>query len=222
LVTLFVQDLSARARQYREPARQLVEVLEQYADRLGLDPQAASGRLHTARLAADLLDALDSQQSGIEIIRCLAKAPLGGPPQRAGRSIRSAQEVVRALRAAPWDNFNLIAGLSGEWAAEADAIMGCLRAAAADDELTTPLAPALERARTEAVRLLRKAIPPARERHGEDELVQRVDPDGLVGPKPDGRLAVATEEVDQALSRLKDVAAQHPGKRIEVSWRVVE
>lgn len=236
LVAMFIQDLSAHARQYREPAHQLVEALEDYADRLGLDPQATSGRLHTARVAADLLDALDSQQNGVEIIRYLARAPLGGPPQRTGRSIRSAQDVVRALRAASWDNFNLIAGLSGGWAAKADAIMGRLRAAAADDELTTPLAPALEQARTEAVSLLQEAIPPPPpppppDRNGgrDGEASGRASNSGTADkpvPPPregeGGSLIVSTGDVTRAVSQLSDFAGRHPGKTIRIDWRVVE
>src|SRR5690606_33760097 len=53
LIALFVQDVSARAREKRAPAHRLVAALERYADRLGLDPYATTGRLHTARAAAD-------------------------------------------------------------------------------------------------------------------------------------------------------------------------
>lgn len=212
LITIFIQDLSASARQYREPAHRLVEALEQYADRLGLDPYATTGRMHTARAAADLLDGLGSRQNDVEIIRHLATAPLGGPPQRTGRSIRSADEVARALEEADWDTFDVIAKLGEPWSAEAEAILGRLRAAAADDELTTSLPRALRQARTEAIELIRRATatPPP--------------PPPL--PPPSGRehgsLRISADNVEKAISDLRGFAADHSDKTIEVSWRVIE
>jgi hypothetical protein len=206
LIALFVQDLSARAQQHRDPAHRLVEALEQHAARLGIDPAGTGGRLHTARAAADLLDGLGSRHHSVEIIKHIATADLGGPAQRVGRSVRSAQEVVGALRAAAWDTFDLIDGLADPWAAEAAGILGRLREAAVDDELTTALEPALTDARSEATKLLRRAItkPP-----------DRRSPDG-------GSTRVTAEDVEQVLSTIRDLATRHPGGTIEVSWRVVE
>ena len=117
LVAMFVQDLSRQARQHRDAAHRLVDELERHADRLGLDLRADSGRLHTAHAAADLLDGLDSRHQVLDIVKHLAHADLGGPPQRAGKSIRSAEDVVQALRSTPWDMFGVLTGLPspGRW-----------------------------------------------------------------------------------------------------------
>jgi hypothetical protein len=218
LITLFIQDLSARARMYRDPAHRLVEALERHSKRLGLDPAATEGRLHTAQVSADLLDGLGSRLNSIDIVRHLATADLGGPAQRAGRSVRSADDVVRALAGAPWENFDLIAGLGEPWAGEAATIFDRLRAAATADEMTTQLAPALARARADATDLLRRATSRSKPPPDDD------DGGRLVDPKPGDveTVRVPAGDLGAAVEKLRAAATRHAGKTLEVSWRVVE
>ncbi len=157
LVALFVQELQRQAQAARGAADLLVDELEERAERLGLDIRANRGRLHTARLAVALLSGLLASHGDVEVIRHLARAELDGSPERVGRSIRSADEVVRALRTAGWDTFDLVAGLGEPWSDEAARIFASLRDAGADDELTTPLGPVLNRSRQAATDLLRRA-----------------------------------------------------------------
>ena len=124
---MFIQDLSAHARQYREPAHQLVEALEDYADRLDSTRRPPGPAAHRP-VAADLLDALDSQ-------RTASRSSAISPGRRwaarhSGLDAASAAPRRRPrVAAASWDNFNL-----DRWAerraAKADAIMGRSRAAA--------------------------------------------------------------------------------------------
>jgi hypothetical protein len=219
LVALFVQDVSRRARQHRPAAHTLVEQLERHRDRLGLDPGATTGRLHTAHAAADLLDGLDSRHNDIEIVRQLARADLGGPAQRAGKSIRSAEEISTALRTAGWDTFELIAGLGDPWRSEADDIFETLRRAAQDDELTTALAPVLSKCRSRATDLLRRAT---RRKPTADAVDDPIDP----RPRPSdsdvhGRAVATGADLESALAELRSVAQKHTERRIEVSWRVL-
>jgi hypothetical protein len=224
LITMFTAELSRRASQYRDPAHRLVDALERHAGRLGIDPMAGDGRLQTARAAVDLLDGLGSRHDSMDVIRHLATAELGGPAERVGRSVRSADEVVRALASAAWENFELIDGLGVPWAVEAAEIFARLRTAAEVDELTAPLAPALSRARTEATDLLRRATKPPpsppvvatppppqprppRQREASDH--------GSISVRPGTDVATALAEVSK-------FARAHTGETIEVTWRVVE
>jgi len=232
LVAMFVQDLSRQARHHRDAAHRLVEELERHADRLGLDPAADSGRLHTAYAARDLLDGLDSRHRDIDIVRQLAHTDLGGPAQRAGKSIRSAAEVVQALQNTDWQNLELLTGLDERWAAEAAEILTTLRQAANDDELTTPLSAALTRARTRTTDLLRRATrPQSRPR----VTVTPEPPPGLELPDPadqsgtdrsgteqpeQGNAVVDGDDLDELMATLRKVTSRHPGSRIEVFWRV--
>jgi hypothetical protein len=246
LVAMFVQDLSRQARQHRDAAHRLVAELERHADLLGLDPAADSGRLHTAYAARDLLDGLDSRHRDIDIVRQLAQSDLGGPPQRAGRSIRSAEDVVAALgQLSPGNNVELLTELTrlaDPWAAEAAEILAALRQAGQDDELTTPLGPALKQARGRATDLLKRMT------RGQPR--PRVEPPGVVvdtdrpgqlrprqpdaetpirsgdpvldpgGPVEQGSVLLDGDDFAELVETLRKVAGRHPGNRIEVTWRV--
>ncbi|MDT3441472.1 phage resistance protein [Pseudofrankia sp. BMG5.37] len=170
LVRQFVADVQARARERWSASKDLVGVLEQHAARLGLDlatggpagtgPDAV-GRLRTARSAHNLLSALDVPKPGPEIVTRLARADLGGPADRLAVSISRAFDVAAAVRAAPWDIFDLVARLPEPHEIEAREILDRVRAAGAADELTVALAKVLINARSETNALLKRAyIPP--------------------------------------------------------------
>ncbi|GAB3810398.1 BREX-2 system ATPase PglY [Micromonospora zhanjiangensis] len=245
LLAIFGRDLTMEAKRHRDAVQELVSQLETHAAKLGLDDRATSGRLATARAAKELLTALDERRSAVEIVERLARADLGGPADRTGRSISSAAQVSAALAAASWDNFDIVAGLaSGEYGAEANAILAALRGAARADELTTPLAPALHRAQTDATALLRRVTrsgsggdsgPDPSRGGGSDSTggdpgsrsgggtggagAGGTDADG--GGRRHGGRQVSSDALDPALADLHAFAADHPGATIEVSWRIV-
>jgi len=248
VVAMFVRQLSEHARSHRDAAHTLVQRLERYAEPLGLDPSATEGRLHTARAAADLLDGLGSRQHSPEIVNHLARSDLGGPAQRTGRSIRSAQQVADALAGASWDTFGLIAGLGEPYAAEAATIFDALRRAAQADELTASLPDALDKARVEATALLRKATtrPPGPPAAWVPQPPTVTVTDGPVGtdgydagtspatrpPVPGqvrtepgtagGMQQVTAADLETALAALRAFVQARPEATIEVTWRVVE
>ncbi|MEU5566145.1 BREX-2 system ATPase PglY [Micromonospora musae] len=232
LVALFGRDLSNQATRHRDAAHTLVTRLEQHAAWLGLDRE--SGRLATARAAADLLEALVTARSAKEAIERLARAELAGPADRTGKSITSAADVSTALIAAPWDTFEIVAGLPEPYANEAETLLADLRRTAQADELTAPLAPALRRAQTDATALLRRATrkpeivhPPRRDDDKPEVVVpERPDHDIIRDPRPDGshqldRVAVRAGELETAVEQLRSFARDHSGATIEVIWRIV-
>jgi hypothetical protein len=85
---------------------------------------------------------------------------------------------------------------------------------AAEDELTAKLEPALARARTEATDLLQRAT-------------RRPPPPQTPPPPPPppgehgSARVVGGGDIAAALREISDFAARHPGKTIEVTWRVV-
>ncbi|MEV4719417.1 hypothetical protein AB0J94_19670 [Micromonospora noduli] len=233
LVAMFGRDLVTSATRHREAAHGLVARLQQHASWLKIDLE--SGRLATARAAADLLETLVNGRSAVEAVERLARAELAGPADRTGRSISSASQVSAALAAAPWDTFEIVAGLPEPHAAEAAAIFAELRRVAQADELTAPLAPALRRAQADATALLRRATRkpeivyvPGRD-EGKDEIVQPrrpIDeetpriPEGEVG-KPSGRISVPVGDLDRAVDQLRAFAVDQGAATIEVTWRIV-
>ncbi|GAA0986583.1 hypothetical protein GCM10009555_064310 [Acrocarpospora macrocephala] len=241
LAVIFARQLSNDSRTYRDAAHQLVARLEAHTGMLGLDLEARQGRLHTSRCAADLLDGLGSRHGQLDIIAQLAEAELGGPAQRTGKSIKSAQAVSAALKNAPWENFEIIASLPEPYDQEAQRILNDLRQTAVADELTIGLGPALERAATAAAALIRTAtarppvVPP-----GPSPVVPGPQPNPPVQPSPTPGTTGATDPVVPPvapaagastrtvrvadLTALADeiVAAAHPDATVEISWRVIE
>ncbi|MGA4544421.1 phage resistance protein [Uniformispora flossi] len=249
LVNKFVRELSDQSRRYRDAAHQLLGALEEHADQLGLALAAKDGRLHSARVAAEVLDGLTSRSNNLDIITHLASVDLGGPAERIGRSIKSADKVYAALRdAGQWDSFELISGLPDPYRAPAQRILAALHDAALTDELVRPLQPALEQARREATTLLKKAMaartpvpPPVTPVHqdGTDTPGKSAVPSGALPPA--GRVVatlpptagsgvesrvVAANELNAAVSELRafvqNVTRNAPEARVEITWKVVE
>ncbi|MEH1014266.1 hypothetical protein V6U90_14280 [Micromonospora sp. CPCC 206060] len=221
LVAMFGRDLINAAERYQQSAHDLVRQLDLHVTWLGIAPDATTGRLATARAAADLLAALVARRPAVETIESLARADLGGPADRTGKSIKSATQVAAELAAAPWDTFEIIEGLAEPHAAEAALIVAELRAATRADELTTPLAPALRRARAAATDLLRRAT--ARQPGPQPDRTRDAEP--LATPdrvgRPAGQIRVGAADLEQAVADLRAFAEEHQGASIEVSWRVV-
>ncbi|MBM0236143.1 hypothetical protein JNW88_01630 [Micromonospora sp. ATA32] len=147
----------------------------------------------------------------------------------------SAAQVSAALAAAPWDTFEIVAGLPEPYAAESAAILGELRRVAQADELTASLAPALRRAQTDSTALIRRATrkPDVVYVPGRDE-----DKPGIVHPRgpidqdtpqvvdvavdrPSGRISVPAGDLDRAVEQLRAFAADQGDATIEVTWRIV-
>ncbi|MGN9811549.1 BREX-2 system ATPase PglY [Micromonospora sp. BQ11] len=223
LVALFGRDLTTQANRHRDAAHGLLARLDQHATWLGIDKEAGTGRLATARAAADLLEALFNGRSAVETVERLARAELAGPADRTGKSIMSAAQVSAALAAAPWDTFEIVAGLAEPHAAEAAAILGELRRVAQADELTAPLAPALRRAQADSTALIRRATtqrvePPVK--NPPPEVI--VDPGQThLVPVPRGGVRVTAASLGQAVEELRAFAADQGDATIEVTWRIV-
>ncbi len=236
LVRGFVAEVCRNARQHVSDARVLVDRLERHAVQLGLEVEAGTGRLHTARRALDLLESLDDPRAGAEIVTRLAGADLGGPADRTARSIKSARHVADVLASAPWDNFEMIARLGEPHRAEAQNILDVLSRVAHNDELTESLPSALAATRADATALLRrvlptptptprptppKPVPPAPPLVLPQKPEPRVTPSSL--PPESARSGerhwqVQVADLDKAVAELRDVAAGQSGD-IEITWR---
>jgi hypothetical protein len=248
LATMFARQLSDDSRKYRDAAEQLVAQLEAHAQTLGLDPAAGEGRLHTAQAAADLLEGLGSRYGRLDIIEQLATADLGGPAQRVGKSIKSAAAVAEAIRTAKWDALQHIDSLPAPYDQDASRIFDRLQEDAAVDELTVALGPALAKAGAAAAELTRRANADAAEvlraqraaekqagatEAGGGEQVSRPTSSDARAPREDTPVTV-TRPVDRPASATRtlaaahlegyaaEIAAEHSGATIEISWRVVE
>ena len=178
-------------------------------------------------------------------------------PTRTSVVRRSARARASAVRktwcrpyAAPPGTCSVVlTGVAEPWSVEAAEIFTTLRQAANDDELTTPLAPALHRARTRAAELVTRS-PRARpdpyptrgrrrtaagSRTPTPVVPARSDPSGrprVSNPRlwsttarPNrarrtGHVVTDSDDLTAALDTLREVAGRNPGSRIEITWRV--
>ncbi len=158
LVRDFAGRVAAAARERLADARTLVDALEGHGARLGLDPLATAGRLHTAHRALDLLAALDAAASPAELVTVLARADLGGPADRLAKSITTARQVREALDATQWSYLEMLDGLPEPHGTRGRAILADLSEAGGHDELTTSLAPDLRAASSAATTTVADAL----------------------------------------------------------------
>lgn len=208
-----------KATEWRTAATDLVGELEKHAGVLGLDHDALTGRLATARRGRDLVEAIVGRTDATDRIETLGGFDLPEEPQALAKSLSSAHTVAAALRGAAWDLLEQIDVFDND-----GSIATALHATARAEELHSALAPALVQARTDIVARLPKTPGPG-----------PATPPPLVAPpapqpadhtpskpvSPDDVVLEITDEDD-----LSDVAARvkaayakkQPGKTFRVRW----
>lgn len=136
-------------------ASTLVERLRAHADTLALDLDAASGRLHTAERALELITQLRAATAPLERVQLLASFTLVDSAATA-RSVASAADVARALDVVDWQ---ALAAAQGRGDAAFDDAFARLQEAARLDESIVPLGVRLHEASEEARRVVIQAAP---------------------------------------------------------------
>lgn len=151
---------SAASRQ--QAARELVKALTAHANVLGLDVAAATGRLATARRAAQFVADLAGERDDVVLVETMARADLGEiDDQAVGAVLSQAEKVSGAL--AQQHQWPVLQAISARAAhdQQARAIIEELRDAARRDQHGQGLVDALEAAVTASAGLL-AAAPSAR------------------------------------------------------------
>ena len=213
-----VAELAAAVREHargrRAAAGELVEALARDRDHLGLDDDA--DRLRTAHAARDLLAAVQVDQDRA-VIEALAHAHVPTSPEALARSLSTAETVVQALRAANWPLLDQVGALPEPWASQGKGILDRLTDAARHDELSSPLAGALDTATNEATNLLARVIqPPNRPpRQGGQTTTSGRLP-------PQGRRAEAGIEANQLARQLSNEAEERELEELDVRWKFRE
>jgi hypothetical protein len=190
-----------------------------------------SPRYRTAQAVAALVKAL-AKREPTPRLQALAKATLNTSAAAMGRSLTSAGAVGKALGQVFWEPLQAIGHLADERGEQGQAIVARLVEALQADELTTALAPALQEAQQQAVRLLAPVPPPG--------LLQPVLP--RPGPRPGqhggtsapvlvpGWKAVeagerdnlAAEDLERLVAELRQKLAAGKGRRLKLTWTVLE
>ncbi|WP_166390126.1 hypothetical protein [Nocardioides ochotonae] len=204
-----------KATEWRAAASDLVTELEKHATMLGLDPAAVDGRLATARRGRDLIEALAGRSDTTVVVETLGGFDLPEEPQALAKSLSSAHAVVASLRGAAWDLLSQVDTFDTD-----GSVAAALQASARAEELHSPLAPALLKARSEIIaRLPKRPTPP----------VPPPTPPTPVPPAPTPPPAAHPDDVtleitddvslDDVATRIRAAyATKQPGKTFRVRW----
>lgn len=147
------------AHQYAPYAASLVSALQRHGDQLGLDPQADTGRLATARRAAKLLADVDRERDDVVLVEMVAVVDLGDIDDAAvAAAYKQARPVLAALSGTQWTLIDAARSQSSTNEA-ARALVDDLERAARHDQNAVDLADALQNAVDRAAKLLASNVP---------------------------------------------------------------
>ncbi|WP_394159783.1 DUF6079 family protein [Galactobacter valiniphilus] len=218
-VTRLGQAVLRAAGPMRAPATNLVSVLEQHDEALGLDASATTGRLHTARRGRDLIEALHTNTEPAKAVTTLGTFDLSSEPQPLAKSLKSADDIQAAVHGADWQLLDKISQVD-----TGGDIADALHTAARAEELHRPLAAALTQARTAVlVRLTATSAPAVPGTEPQPVPVDDPKPKPGPGPVDDPDLVELTidgEDVleSQIVALREAFATKQPGKKLHVKW----
>ncbi|APE37126.1 phage resistance protein [Nocardia mangyaensis] len=149
------------AAQYHDPTVRLIEQLTEHAAILGIDADARTGRLATAKRVARVLRDINGESDDVVVVGLVAEADFGSADDiAASTAFKQAQRVCEALGRARW---TLLSAMVDKAAADERAalIVTELRDAARREQNVAELSGALERAVTSTEQLLAMQPPPS-------------------------------------------------------------
>lgn len=204
-------DVRAAAAERLPAAEALCDALAAHAATLDLTPDAP--RRETARVAAELVDALAGSTDSTKLVTTLGDAELPRPVEVYRAGLDHAADLVRTFTDLRWqilDQLPTLASAGGAKSEQAGAILATLRAAARNDEHAQRLGPVLTDAETRAIKLVIDPTP--------------VPPPPTPPPTPSKwttRRAVG-RDLAGIVAELSDLGNSNPAARYEVAWRKLE
>ncbi|MDT5026388.1 MAG: hypothetical protein QOE61_2814, partial [Micromonosporaceae bacterium] len=157
-LTEFSKIVRAEARTYAAPAAELVTVLTRHATVLGIDLDARTGRLATAKRVAKLLREIAAETDDVVLVGLIAEADVGGiGDSTAGTAFKQAVTVIQSLAATQWALLEAIVARAGH-DERANVIVEQLRLVAGADEAVHDLSAALDDAVRKAAALLAAGV----------------------------------------------------------------
>jgi hypothetical protein len=196
------------------------------------DP-AATDRARIAESAVRLCEELTASQNEVALIEALARFQLPtAAPEHIGRSLTTAPDVVSAGSRVDWNIIIAVAGWQHEHllATQARDLSSSLARSWAENELAAPLRPELEKADRGARRLLLQAqaaaetgaasADAAAQAPAAVDAQARTAVSTIAAVEESGEREVDSTTVSEVTAVIGSLARQ--GKRVRVSWRVVQ
>ena len=203
--------LTAEARSAEPASEALVSELSGRCTAFSVDP-SASARMRSARAARDLTRTLTQTGDPLDAIRAFATFPIDSAPH-VGKALKSAADVAATLRSESWSLLQVAAGRESEPGFAQ--VVARVRQGLLDDEFAAPLAPLIQAAFDDTVRLVRGTTPPTPPEPGS------IEPPPLATPGVhvvrDHRDALTVAEAREALDRLARVDGE---VEVALSWTI--
>jgi hypothetical protein len=174
-----------------------VGLLDSHASDLGLDTHGSTGRLATARSAANLVERLTREDDDVALVTVLAQVDLPVADEVAAKSLSSAPDVARAISATQWEIVRRLATLEPS-KSDARAVLEDLRSTTAFEEHAKPLAPVL-------LSTVKAAV-------------QIITSDAERTPPTSHRKTVPAAEIATVIDELETFAREHAADRITITW----
>lgn len=143
--------LTTEARSAGQACEALVPALEKHCATFAVDLDA-SQRLRSARTTRDLTRVLTQADGALEVIQAFARFPVDNA-QHLGTALSSAEAVVETLRSESWALLRVAADRESE--AGFGQVVTRVRRSLCDDEFAAPLAPVIQAAYEDAIKLVR-------------------------------------------------------------------
>jgi len=247
----FEQKVRAEATKRVGDAGRLVDALQTAYGRFGLATDASDGRLATARAAMLLVDALTSASDRIRLVGILAGDSPAVPASSDAvtddallRSLANAAAVTTALTDYKWDYLTPLMvggredrlGWDDQIRADAVAILDQLAEALHSDEIAIQLIRQLDRTTDAVFALMARQSGPKKAQPDEQKPSQEEQSGGTKENKPapadppdhggvPGQRGTVIRRrgagLDEILTCLRQVLADHADADVEISWRVL-
>ena len=203
------EQIHTQLKAVRADCERLCQRLRERMQYFGLAPESAP-RMQTAAAVQTLVETVANSPVQ-SIVAAVASAELQTSAAAMGSSLKKAGVVSAGLEGINWEIFDGIAQLTDSRMQEAAAIRGRVVEALAADEYATGLIPALQRAQSDALRLITKPV--------ETPLTPR--------PRTQKDLRLEGQESDLPLERAREVFGeidaalqQDASRRVTLRWQI--
>jgi hypothetical protein len=210
-----VQKLAERDRQ---AAHDLVREVRLSLARMGATDAeiAPASRWRTAQAADALVTGLAGKDA-TAALKHLAQSKLDTSAAAMSKSLETAAGVLHALRQTRWEMFDSVAHIHDEDQPEANALLADLKDALASDEYALALAPHLDTALTQAIRLLRPKKPPITRTPTAPPTPSPIPPDGWKMIEQ-GQDQITPGNWEEQIAKLKALLGEGGDVRLEIHW----
>jgi hypothetical protein len=204
-VVKLVEDVKGQVVAIRLGCERLCHALRDAMPWFGISAESAP-RMRTATAGLAFVEGVASSRPE-DVVRVVARARVETSEAAMGSSLKRATELCKRLETTRWELLEAVAKLTDARAAAATAIRERVADALSKDEYAVALGPELDRAESEAVRLLTQTPPPP-------------PPPGRRVVEKRERRALSAAEGAPVFRHLEEVLGREAALRLDLEWEI--